>query len=126
MGAFKQPHGGKLMELYLPEHQADEVQGGDLDPAVGLGVTIARLVCRLEARAHVRVGVDLVLLLDQIHDRRFDPGLDRPDPELPTRLGTTGPAVRPEPGTFAGPNQKPNARFRPPANDAGGETARSG
>ena len=26
MGAFKQPHGGKLMELYLPEHQADEVR----------------------------------------------------------------------------------------------------
>ena len=26
MGAFKQPHGGKLRELYLPEHQADEVR----------------------------------------------------------------------------------------------------
>jgi sulfate adenylyltransferase len=24
MGAFKQPHGGKLKELYLPEHRADE------------------------------------------------------------------------------------------------------
>jgi len=26
MGAFKEPHGGKLMELYLPEHLADEVR----------------------------------------------------------------------------------------------------
>jgi sulfate adenylyltransferase len=26
MGAFKQPHGGELKELYLPEHQADEVK----------------------------------------------------------------------------------------------------
>jgi sulfate adenylyltransferase len=25
MGAFKQPHGGELKELYLPEHRADEV-----------------------------------------------------------------------------------------------------
>src|SRR6056297_2893812 len=24
MGAFKEPHGGSLKELYLPEHQADE------------------------------------------------------------------------------------------------------
>ena len=24
MGAFKEPHGGELKELYLPEHQADE------------------------------------------------------------------------------------------------------
>ena len=24
MGAFKQPHGGELKELYLPEHKADE------------------------------------------------------------------------------------------------------
>jgi sulfate adenylyltransferase len=32
MGAFKQPHGGKLKELYLPEHRADEVraEAGDL------------------------------------------------------------------------------------------------
>ena len=26
MGAFKEPHGGVLKELYLPEHQADEVK----------------------------------------------------------------------------------------------------
>jgi sulfate adenylyltransferase len=26
MGAFKQPHGGELKELYLPEHRADEVK----------------------------------------------------------------------------------------------------
>jgi len=26
MGAFKQPHGGELRELYLPEHRADEVK----------------------------------------------------------------------------------------------------
>ena len=26
MGAFKQPHGGELKELYLPEHKTDEVK----------------------------------------------------------------------------------------------------
>jgi len=26
MGAFKQPHGGELKELYLPEHLADEAK----------------------------------------------------------------------------------------------------
>ena len=38
MGAFKQPHGGELKELYLPEHRADEVKEADAadlaDPTV--------------------------------------------------------------------------------------------
>ena len=33
MGAFKQPHGGELKELYLPEHRADEVKADAADLA---------------------------------------------------------------------------------------------
>jgi len=33
MGAFKQPHGGELKELYLPEHKADEVKSEASDYA---------------------------------------------------------------------------------------------
>jgi sulfate adenylyltransferase len=47
MGAFKQPHGGELKELYLPEHRADEVKEADAADLASWDLT-PRQVCDLD------------------------------------------------------------------------------